>query len=203
MKSHSPSLSWSTRVQHFSIYTRNWGWGRGGGGGGEMDLVWRIFWSRLGSLGRELYVHFYRPTVLYRMPYALNLPAKIPRLTWKSHSFTTIDWSKDMGGYFLWIVYRGQGFPVIIWFGTSPTPSPPLPWACCLFFSVFLCFEYWRKKGEGLGEEPNHTTQESLALHKKIIQYSLPGSIRYEKLGELFCDQQNSTFHKNIGAHTI
>ncbi len=40
-------------------------------------------------------------------------------------------------------------------------PLPPLPSASCLSFSVFLCVAgraYWREMGDGVGEEPNHTT---------------------------------------------
>ncbi len=43
----------------------------------------------------------------------------------------------------------------------SPTLFPPLPTACCLSFPVFLCITdqaYLRARGEGMGEEPIHTT---------------------------------------------
>jgi hypothetical protein len=32
-------------------------------------------------------------------------------------------------------IYRGSGFLAIVWFGSSPTPSPHLPSASCLSFS--------------------------------------------------------------------
>ncbi len=61
-----------------------------------------------------------------------------------------------------WMIYRGPGFLPIVLFGSSPTPFPPLRSASCLSFSVFLCVAgraYWReKRGDGLGDKPNHTT---------------------------------------------
>ncbi len=38
-----------------------------------------------------------------------------------------------------WMIYEGPGFLAVAWFGSSPTPFPPLPSASCLYFSVFLC----------------------------------------------------------------
>ncbi len=59
------------------------------------------------------------------------------------------------------MIYRESGFLAVVWFGSSPTPFPPLH-ESCLSFSVFLCVAvlvYWRTRwGEGLGEEPFHTT---------------------------------------------
>jgi hypothetical protein len=49
-----------------------------------------------------------------------------------------------------WVIYRGLGFLVVVWFGSPPTPFPPLLSASCLSLSVFLCDAgraYWRKKG--------------------------------------------------------
>jgi len=61
-----------------------------------------------------------------------------------------------------WMIYRGPGCLSVVWFGSSLTPSPPLPWASCLSFSVFLCTAvgraYWRERVEGVGEEPTHAT---------------------------------------------
>jgi hypothetical protein len=53
-----------------------------------------------------------------------------------------------------WISYRRPGFLAAVWFGSSPTPSPPSRPLSCLSFSLLVC----RERGEGVGEEPYHTT---------------------------------------------
>ncbi len=56
-----------------------------------------------------------------------------------------------------WMIYRGPGFLAVGWFGSSPTPSPPMQSASCLSFSVFLYVagEAYRMGGgeEGVGEK--------------------------------------------------
>ncbi len=64
-----------------------------------------------------------------------------------------------------WRIYRGSGFLVVVWFGS--THLLPLPWASCLSFSVFLCVAgraYWLEKGGCVGEEPNHSTARKQGL---------------------------------------
>jgi hypothetical protein len=81
------------------------------------------------------------------------------------------------------MIYRRPGFLAIIRFGSSPAPSPPLPSARCLYFSVFLCVAsavmYWRnREREVVGKETNHTTARQPApLY--IIQFSLGKPHRY------------------------
>ncbi len=59
-----------------------------------------------------------------------------------------------------WMINRGQGYLAVIWFGSSPTPSPPPPGR-----STGDTKEDWEgdqlADGRGrtrVGEEPNHTT---------------------------------------------
>ncbi len=58
-----------------------------------------------------------------------------------------------------WRIYRGPSILAVVGFGSSPTLFPP--WASCLSFSVFFCvspIELIQERGEGVSEEPNHTT---------------------------------------------
>ncbi len=60
-----------------------------------------------------------------------------------------------------------------------PHPIPPRPSASCLSFSIFLCVParaFWRERGKGVGEEPNHTTTRKLGP-LLIIQYSVGESV--------------------------
>ncbi len=54
-----------------------------------------------------------------------------------------------------WIIYREKSSLVVEWFGSSPTPFPPLPATSCLSFSVFLCVtcraSWWGGGGGGGG----------------------------------------------------
>jgi hypothetical protein len=50
-----------------------------------------------------------------------------------------------------WIIYRGPGFLVVVWFGSS-CPFPPSP------VSKLDRRHTRRRGGKGLGAEPNHTT---------------------------------------------
>ncbi len=64
------------------------------------------------------------------------------------------------------LIYRWPGFLAIVWFGSSPTPSP-LPSSRCLSFSLFLCvagWAYWR--GRGLGRSQIIWWQEGMLLNK-------------------------------------
>ncbi len=66
-----------------------------------------------------------------------------------------------------WMIYRGTALLEVLWFGSSATPShPPRP----SLYSTGEAQEDWEKEttcwregGEGVGEELNYTTQESLA----------------------------------------
>jgi hypothetical protein len=63
------------------------------------------------------------------------------------------------------VIYRGPGFLVVIWFGSSPIPSAHLPSASWLCFSIFLCVvgrAYRRERG-GRGRSPIIRRRESLA----------------------------------------
>ncbi len=65
---------------------------------------------------------------------------------------------------------------------SAPGP-PPLPPASCHSFSVFLCRRsslLTGRVGGEVGEEPNHTTRESLALHK--FNTLLQNRVGYTKL---------------------
>ncbi len=76
------------------------------------------------------------------------------------------------------MIYRRLGFLAVVWFGSSPTPSPPSPVSkLSLFLSLPLCpwpnlltGEAW----ERVGEEPNHTTARKPGL-LYFIKYSLGG----------------------------
>ncbi len=67
---------------------------------------------------------------------------------------------------------EGQAFSRSYDLAPRPPLPPPLQSATRLYFPVFLCISgrsYWRR-GEGVGEEPDHTTArwESLALYKSV-----------------------------------
>ncbi len=62
-----------------------------------------------------------------------------------------------------WMIYRGPGFLVVVWFGSSPTPSPPLPTDLqeVVSLSQTSCVspvELTDRRGGGGGGEPSHTT---------------------------------------------
>jgi hypothetical protein len=60
-----------------------------------------------------------------------------------------------------WMIYRGPSFLAVAWFGSSPTPPPPLSrHQAVLSFSGFLpSIEIPDgRPGEGVSEEANHTT---------------------------------------------
>ncbi len=64
----------------------------------------------------------------------------------------------------------------VVWLIPSP-PPPPLPSASCLSLKVFLCVAgraYWPKRGKGVGEEPNQTTERK-PNPLRIIHYCLSG----------------------------
>ncbi len=71
------------------------------------------------------------------------------------------------------MIYKGPGFPAVIWFSSSPIPSPLSPVSnLCRRSDTQEDWERettcWREGGRGVGEEPN---QESLVLY--LIKYSL------------------------------
>ncbi len=61
-----------------------------------------------------------------------------------------------------WMIYRWLCFLAVVWFGSLPTLSPPLPSVCPtgdtqeVWDRETSC--WWKRGGEGVGEEPNHTT---------------------------------------------
>ncbi len=68
----------------------------------------------------------------------------------------TVNWRSGVTTREYWMMYRG--FLAVGWFA-----PPPFQLASWLSFSDFLCVAgraYWMEKGEGegMGEEPNHTT---------------------------------------------
>jgi hypothetical protein len=70
-----------------------------------------------------------------------------------------------------WLIYRGLHWR--LYDLAPPIPSNPLlPSACCLSFLRVAGRAYWRKSGEGVGEEPNHTTARK-PCPLSVIQYSL------------------------------
>ncbi len=76
----------------------------------------------------------------------------------------------------------------IIWFGSSPTPFPPLPWASSLSFSVFLCVAGRERQlaagggGTGAEEEPNHTMAKKPGPHSKLSVAHLEKETKISKL---------------------
>ncbi len=156
MKSHSPPLLIDQSPAFLPLY-QELGPEEGGVG---MDLVWRSFWSRLTSLGRELYVHFYRPTVLYALCIKLT-SKKISRRTWKRHSSPQYYGPR-------WVYLDPENIKLFIedqaflWsYDFFSAPRPPLTPSSLNMLSLFLSLPVFRvltEGGEGLGEEPNHTT---------------------------------------------
>ncbi len=67
-----------------------------------------------------------------------------------------------------WMIYKGPGFLAVIWFGSSPPPSPSLPSASCLPVCRYGR-AYWRVGGGG---EPNLMTARKPG-HLQIIQVFL------------------------------
>jgi hypothetical protein len=71
-----------------------------------------------------------------------------------------------------WMMYRGTGFLAVVWFGSSPIPSPLLPSASCLSFSIFLCVAvraYWREREGGWwGRSQIIKPWQSLVLYKSF-----------------------------------
>ncbi len=68
------------------------------------------------------------------------------------------------------IIYRGPNFLAVVWFGSTPAPSPPLPSANCLSCTVFLCVAcpaYWRERGRTWSRII--PPRESLGLYKSSI----------------------------------
>jgi len=67
-----------------------------------------------------------------------------------------------------WKIYRGPGFFVVVWFCSSPTPSPFRP----VSFSVFLCVAEracWREMCGGRGRGRSQLfDRESPALYKSF-----------------------------------
>ncbi len=63
-----------------------------------------------------------------------------------------------------WTIHRGSGFVVVLWFGSSPSPSSSVS-KLSIFISLtgwvsptkYIYRAYWQQGGGG-GEEPNHTT---------------------------------------------
>jgi hypothetical protein len=61
--------------------------------------------------------------------------------------------------------YSGPGFLVVVRLGSSPTTFPPPPHPVSKLSSCVTPAEWM---GRGVGEEPNHTPRESLALYKSL-----------------------------------
>ncbi len=87
-----------------------------------------------------------------------------------------INVSMEMGagsGREYWIIYRGPGFLAVVWYGSFPTPIPPLSRQKARpgrlrkrDYSILA--DRW--EGEGVGEEPNQARKPGPL---QIIQYSL------------------------------
>ncbi len=88
-----------------------------------------------------------------------------------------------------WMIYRGPGFLVVLWFDSSPT----LPSASYLSFSVFLCVisrAYWG--GKGVGEKPIYRTErkpDPLPI-KHSIFYGSADEQRHVKNVTIFFDEK-------------
>jgi|688.fasta_scaffold1056905_1 hypothetical protein len=68
------------------------------------------------------------------------------------------------------MIYRWPGFLAMVWLA-----SPPLPWANCLSFSVFLCISQLTDGGWGVGEDPTHrNAKKPSPLWINFFRYSLP-----------------------------
>ena len=75
-----------------------------------------------------------------------------------------------------WMIYREPGFLAVVWFSSSPTPSPPLVSKLDRRHTERLRNKrqlFDRRGGKGVGEEPNNTTARKPGP-LGIIQYSLP-----------------------------
>jgi hypothetical protein len=79
-----------------------------------------------------------------------------------------------------WRVYRGPSLPGVEWFGSSPTPHPPLPSATCL--PMCLLVELTEKKGVGRGAKSNDLEKSWPSIILSILS-GWGGKIRMERGG--------------------
>ncbi len=74
------------------------------------------------------------------------------------------------------MIYSGPGFVALVRFGSSRTPSSPLPSASWLSFSISLCSAgraYWRESGRGWARSQIIRPRERLALYNTLIYSTL------------------------------
>jgi hypothetical protein len=57
-----------------------------------------------------------------------------------------------------WMIFKGTGFFAVVWFGSSPTPSPPLSTLDRQHTGRLERQLSHGRGGWGLGEEPNHSS---------------------------------------------
>ncbi len=94
---------------------------------------------------------------------------------WKTASVAQV-YNRTRQGREIWIIYRGPGLLVVVWFGSSPTLSPPLTSASCLSLSQSpyvspVELNNVREAGGGGGAKSYDDKKACYILW--IIQYSL------------------------------
>ncbi len=79
---------------------------------------------------------------------------------WRTFRLIKLQWIVSVREY--WMIYRGPDFPAVVWFGSSPNPSPP---------PLFLCAAgraYLREKGGRDTRSQIIRPRGSLALYKSF-----------------------------------
>ncbi len=138
--------------------------GVGGGGGvwvsaNEYSCAHHVTWS---------------PNKLWSSTSIFNL--------WSDQNICTVSRLRRGQAREYWMIYSGPGFLIVIYFGSSPTPSPHILSASCLSFSVFQCVTGWgRERGKGGGEESIIRRRQPGPLW--IILYSLVQTVALTAFG--------------------
>ncbi len=81
----------------------------------------------------------------------------------------------SLGYWEYWMIYRGAGFLVDVWLGSSLTPTPSPCFKLSLFLSLPVVLTDGKEGMKGAGEEPNHTPVRTPG-RLSIIQYSCLGA---------------------------
>ncbi len=86
------------------------------------------------------------------------------------------------------MIYRGPGSLAVLWSGSSPALSPPLPSVSCLSFSVFLCVAGWAYLRESNGDSGGGAK----SYDSKKAWSSISHSILFEDGGRILNPQKKT-----------